>query len=424
MPIDAGLEDANTLGSNTWGFGIPNSITGLPPNNFSATYVAGEPSASSTYAGVKVSPEYTLIRDVSSAVSGTDSFDLYYGVRINDDILSTPGTYKTNIEYHAMIEATDVVGGEATISPSSGPKSGYETVTITTSLLADFVPQDIAVTIGGQECANVKGNNNSGILRITCVTQAHAPGATDVEITINSLGLSYTIDDGYEYFETGDVKITNVDYISGTNVKGTPNPTVDNNNIDFDLTFQSGLTDNDNTFTARYRLTMKNTTSSDYIFTAPASNLVLRLSSTTTSDVYYELDGIAVGDTIPANSTISFYINLSADYTSGTHGVEGDIGVDPVEDRTGALVGSINGSTEGDLSGSNELTMFEINVQNTFSSDKVFDIEILGNDFEVVNSTGGFLDMQTIAANSSNTYTFYVKKQMGLDIVVIMLMRL
>lgn len=405
---------ASTLGTDNWGFGIPNTISGLPTNNYSATYTSGTPSASSTYSGVAVGSDYTLVRNVTGTVSGTDSFDIYYGMRLGSNVLTTPGIYSTNLHYYVMIEATDVVGGEATITPASGPKSGYESVTITTSLKTDFVPEDIDVTIDGASCDNPRGSISTGVLMVTCVTQAHAPGLTDVVIDIDSLGISYTIEDGYEYLETGDVKITNVSYVSGTNVNGTPNPTVDaDNNVDFDLTFKSGVTENNNTFTATYRFTMQNTTSSDYVFTAPVSNLTLRLSSTTTSEVYYELSGISVGDTIPANSTVNFNVILSADYVSGTHGVEGEMGVEPVEDKSGSLVGSISGSNQGDLTGNNDLAMFQLSVQNTFSSAKTFTIGILGNDFAVANSTGGYLDAQTIAANTTATYTFYVKKATG-----------
>ena len=413
-PLNATPATATTLGSNTWGFGIPSTTTGLPNNNFSTTYTAGTPSSDSTYSGVKVGSDYTLVRNVTSAVAGTDSFDLYYGVRLGSDVLSRPGTYETSVNYYTFIEATDVVGGEATITPASGPKSGYESVTITTSLKTDFVPSGISVTVGGQTCDNPRGSVNTGVLNITCVVRAHTPEAVDVVVSIDSLGLSYAIEDGYTYLETGDVKITNVSYVSGVNVSGTPSPSVDDdNNIDFDLTFKSGVTQNNETFQATYQVTMSNTTSSDYIFTAPSANLTLRLSSTTTSDVYYELSGISVGDTIPANSTVTFNIILTADYVSGTHGVEGEMGVDPVEDKSGSLTGSINGATSGDLSGSNDLAQFQITVQNTYKSDKAFTIGVLGSDFMIADASGGYLSTQSITAESTQTYTFYLKKSSG-----------
>jgi len=175
---------ASTLSTGTWGFGIPSGTTGLPTNNFSSTYASGTPSTSSTYSGVEIGPEYTLIRERTGTISGTESFDIYYGMRVGYDVMSHPGTYATNIEYHAMIDATDVVGGEATILPVSGPKSGYENVTITTSLMTDFVPNDISVTIGDQTCDSPRGNISTGVLRVNCVTRAHSPGLTDVVVIL------------------------------------------------------------------------------------------------------------------------------------------------------------------------------------------------------------------------------------------------
>lgn len=401
---------ASVLTTDSWGFGIPNSTSGLPTNNFSPTY-SNTPSSTNTYSGVVVSPGITLIRNKQGSVSGTDSFNVYYGMRVGTDVLTHPGTYQTKVSYHALIEATDVVGGEATITPTSGPKSGFETVTITTSLKTDFIPSDISVTLDQQECDNPRGNISTGVLRITCVTRAHAPDTVDVAVNINSLGISYTIADGYEYLETGDVSLTNIVYVSGNNVSGTPNPSISNDgSIDFDLTFRGNSQSDDQTFSATYRLTLQNTTSSDYIFTAPSSNLTLRLSATTTSDVYYELGGISVGDIVPANSTVTFTITLTADYASGTHGVEGGMEVEPVEDKSGAVVGTISGTTTGDLSGNNELTQFQVSVQNTFSSAKTFTLDVLGSDFVIANSTGGYFDIQTIPAESTQTYTFYLKK--------------
>ncbi|MBR3329115.1 hypothetical protein IKG29_01115 [Candidatus Saccharibacteria bacterium] len=406
--------NASTLATNTWGFGIPNTTSGLPSNTFSSTYTSGTPSASSTYSGVKVNPGITLIRNKQGAVSGTDSFDVYYGMRIGSDIQTHPGTYQTTVSYHALIEATDVVGGEATITPTSGPKTGDEFVTITTSLKTDFVPGDLSVTLDGQACLNPTGNISTGVLRITCTTQAHMPEATDVVVSINSLGLTYTIPNGYEYLETGDVKITNISYVEGVNVNGTPHPSINNDgSIDFDLSFKSGQSQDDESFSATYSMTITNTTSSPYIFTAPQSNLVLRLSATTTAEVYYELVGVNVGDTIPPNSSLTYRIILTADYVSGTHGVEGGMEIEPVEDKSGALVGSIYGSNEGDLTGNNDLAMFQINVQNTFTSAKNFTIDIMSNDFQVADAQGGYLNAQTIAAESTATYTFYVKKTPG-----------
>lgn len=411
--VNAAPSAATTLSTNNWGFGIPSGTAGLPTNNFSSTYTAGTPSTSSTYAKYEVGPNYTLIRSVTNA-SGSDSFNLYYGMRVGTDVLTHPGTYQTEVEYHVVGNASDVAGGEAIISPALGPKSGGTTVTITTSLMADFVPSDLNVMIGGGACVSPSGSISTGVLVITCTTPRHHSGLYNVVVTIDSLGLSYTINNGFNFIETGDVRISNISYVDGINVSGTPNPSVDQNtgNIDFDLTFMGGL-DNTSTLQATYQLTVTNSTDDDYTFTAPASNLTLRISPTEVRDITYELSGIAVGDTIPANSSVSFNIILSTDYVSGEHGTEGGIEIDPVSQVTPSLVGSIHGSDTGDLSGNNTLTSFQIDVESTFEESKTFTIGSLSNDFEIVDSGGNALGSQTIAAGTTSTYTFYMKKANG-----------
>lgn len=213
--------------------------------------------------------------------------------------------------------------------------------------------------------------------------------------------------------DTGTVKITGVSYVSGINVSGTPNPSVNSDgNVNFDLTFLGGL-DNTSTLQATYRLTVSNTSHSDYTFTAPQSNLTLRISDNEVRDISYELSGISVGDTIPARSSVSFNIILSTDYVSGEHSAEGGIDVEPVNQTTPSLIGSIYGSNTGDLSGNNTLTSFQISVESTFTESKSFNINSLSQDFEIVDSSGNALGAQTIAAGATSTYTFYMKKATG-----------
>lgn len=412
-PINTTPSTAGTLNTNTWGFGIPNTTTFLPTNNFSSSYNASTPSISSTYAGVKVSPNYTLIRNVTGTVSGTDSFDIYYGMRLGTDVLTHPGTYQTHVDYHVVSEASNVIGGEATITPSSGPKAGGTAVTITTSLMSDFVPSDLNVTIGGGACTSPSGSVSTGVLVISCLTPRHHPGLNNVVVNIDSLGLSYTINDGFEFIETGNVKITNVSYVSGINVSGTPSPSIDSDGeINFDLTFLGGL-DNTDTLSATYRITVTNSTDDDYIFTPPTSNMKLVVSQNDIRDIAYTLSGISAGDTIPANSSVSFNIILSADYVSGEHGTEGGIEIDPISQATPSIIGSIHGSNAGDLSGNNTLTSFQIDVESTFGESKTFTINSLNSDFEIVNSSGNPLGAQTIGAETTGTYTFYMKKANG-----------
>ena len=146
-PINTTPSTASTLTTDTWGFGIPSGTTGLPTNNWSSAYTSGTPSSNSTYAGVVIHPNDTLLRS-TTGTANNDSFNIYYGVRLGTDVLTHPGTYQTNVEYHIISQASNVVGGEATMSPTSGPKAGGTTVTITTSLMADYGPSDLNVMIG------------------------------------------------------------------------------------------------------------------------------------------------------------------------------------------------------------------------------------------------------------------------------------
>ena len=411
-PINTTPATANTLSTDNWGFGIPSNTSHLPTNNWSSSYTSGTPATNSTYAGVKVEPNSTLIRDVTGTASN-DSFNIYYGMRLGADVLTNPGTYQTNVKYRIISQASNVVGGEATISPTSGVKAGGTSVTITTSLMTESVPSDLNVTIGGNTCTSPTGSVSSGVLVITCTTAAHYPEPTDVVVTINSLGTSYTINDGFEFIETGDVKITNVQYVSGINVSGTPNPSVDGSgDVDFDLTFLGGK-DNTDTLSATYNLTITNSTDDNYTFTPPASSLTLRISANEVRDITYTLSGISAGDTIPANSSVTFAITLSADYVSGEHGTEGGIDVEPVNQRDPNLVGSITGGNTGDLSGGNTLTPFQVTVESTFEESKTFTINSLSSDFEIVNASGNPLGSQTIGADTTGTYTFYMKKASG-----------
>lgn len=411
-PTSTTPSTASALSTNTWGFGIPSGTTGLPTNSWSSAYTSGTPSASSTYAGVVIHPNNTLLRSTTGTATN-DSFDVYYGLRLGTDVLTHPGTYQTHVEYHVISQASNVVGGEATITPTSGPKAGGTTVTITTSLMADFVPADLSVMIGDGACVSPSGSISSGVLVITCTTPRHHPGLNNVVVSIDSLGLTYTINNGFEFVETGDVRITGVQYVNGINVSGTPSPSVDNSgNIDFDLTFLGGQ-DNTTTLEATYQITVTNSTDDDYSFTPPASNLTIRISQNEVRDITYTLSGISAGDTIPANSSVSFNIILSADYVSGEHDTEGGIEIDPVSQATPYLIGSIYGSNTGDLSGNHTLTSFQVEVESTFDESKTFTINSLNSDFEIVDSSGNALGAQTIAASTTGTYTFYMKKASG-----------
>ena len=338
----------------------------------------------------------------SKNVSGTGSHALTFGAKPDTSTIS--GVYSRTFVVIAVVNnpqyaitynanaGTDTVTG----MPSNIPVQPTTTDTIT---LSNDTPTRSGYTFLGWDTD------------ATAITPTYPAGSTNtitIEPTLSNDITLYAI-----WHDNGTVQITGVSYVSGTNVQGTPSPSVDNDgNVDFDLTFQGGL-DNTDTLQAIYRLTVTNTSHSDYIFTPPVSNLKLRISENEVRDISYELSGIAAGDTIPALSSVSFNIILNADYVSGEHSAEGGIEVEPVNQTLPSLIGSIYGSNTGDLSGNNTLTSFQIEVESTFEESKIFTINSLSSDFEIVDSNGNALGSQTIAANTTNTYTFYMKKASG-----------
>ena len=209
----------------------------------------------------------------------------------------------------------------------------------------------------------------------------------------------------------GDIKITNVAYISGDNVAHTPTPTFTDDSIDFDLVFRS--IDSTKNFNATYEITISNETFSDYLFASPSFNPTLSTSSGDDVPVVtYTLNGIEVGESIPSGTTKTFRVILSADYTESEDDFDlnGDFDVNVNESTTGSLLGSIYGTTEGDLRGDLDLAPFQISVINTYSTTKTFNINISSSHFTLTDANGNALGPQTINANTTTNYSFYVKK--------------
>lgn len=337
-----------------------------------------------------------------TTAAGANSHSLYVGGKVNSSIAS--GTYDKNF-------VITVVANNPQYALTFNANAGPDTVT--------GMPSDIPVstaTTSAITLPNATPNRDYYAFlgwdtNASATTPTYPAGSTntiDIEPTQSNNITLYAI-----WEDTGTAKVTSVTYVSGINVGNTPHPTVDNDgNVNFDLTFYGGQ-DNTSTLQATYQLTITNTSASGYVFTAPEPNLVLRISENEVRDVHYELSGISIGDVIPAKSSVSFNVIITADYVSGEHNVEGDISVNPINQTTPSLIGEIYGSNAGDLSGNNTLAMFQVSVESTFEESQTFTIGVLSSDFEVVNSSGNPLGTQTIAANTTGTYTFYLKKTNG-----------
>ncbi|MBR2753569.1 InlB B-repeat-containing protein [Candidatus Saccharibacteria bacterium] len=422
-------------------FGSTSQTVSITTNNYTGyTAVLSNPVNSTdlvnTTDNTLVIPTITLPQGASSITSS--SFDSGYGISTDGTNFVPSPTTSTNISIgsndaagtnsHTLTfgakPATDTVSGSyvKTFVVAAVANNMQYSVTYNKNAGSDTVSdmpnnQDITITttdtitlpsnIPVREYYTFLGWDTDP----TATTPAYPTGSTNtisLEPTQSNAITLYAI-----WGETGDVKITSISYVSGTNVSGTPQPTVDSDGVvNFDLTFLG--VDSSSNLSATYQLTITNTTPSDYSFTPPASNLTLRISANEVRDISYELSGISTGDTIQGRGgTRTFNITLHADYVSGEHNTEGGIDVEPVSQSTPSLIGSIYGSNTGDLSGSNTLTPFQISVESTFEESNTFTINSLNSDFEIVDSSGNALGAQTIAANTTNTYTFYMKKASG-----------
>ncbi|MBR3139179.1 InlB B-repeat-containing protein [Candidatus Saccharibacteria bacterium] len=378
----------------------------LPQGSSSITSSAFDSGYGISTDGTNFVPSPTTATNMpigSNNAAGTNSHTLTFGAKPAADTIS--GSYVKTFVVAAVVNNMQYSitynknAGSDTVSGMPNDQGITITTTDTITLPNDVPTREYYTFLGWDTDP-------------TATTPTYPTGSTNtisLDPTLSNATTLYAI-----WGATGTVQITNVSYVSGTNVLGTPNPTVDSSgNVNFDLTFKGGL-DNNSTLQAIYRITVTNTTPSDYSFTAPASNLTLRISPTEVRDISYELSGIAVGDTIPGRGgSVTFDMILNTDYVSGEHSAEGGIDVEPVDQTTPSLVGSIYGSNTGDLSGSNTLTPFQITVESTFEESNTFTINSLSSDFEIVNSSGNPLGAQSIAAGATTTYTFYMKKASG-----------
>ena len=252
---------------------LPQGSSSITQNQFTSGY--GLSTDGTNYVPAPTSAVGLSLGDRNSA--GTGTHNIYLGALTS--VTTTPGTYtKTytivalandpqySITYNANA-GTDTV----TNMPSNQPITSTTASTIT---LSNNVPARDYYTFLGWDTDP------------TVTTPTYPTGNTNtitIEPTQSNAATLYAI-----WGETGDVKITSVSYVSGINVSGTPQPTVDSNgDVNFDLTFLGGL-DNTDTLQATYRLTVTNTTPSNYSFTPPASNLKLRISPTEVRDISYE----------------------------------------------------------------------------------------------------------------------------------------
>lgn len=159
------------------------------------------------YSAMPLKGSEQLIKTRSSAAPAPDGdiTNIYYGVRANASMPA--GSYSNTVIYTAITEASNINGGEATISPNSVETTGGATVTITTSLkgvnsINGFSVSDlgsVTATIGGSTCTNLSTSLSAGVATITCNVPAKSVGTYNMVVSFSKLNKTYTINNGITY---------------------------------------------------------------------------------------------------------------------------------------------------------------------------------------------------------------------------------
>lgn len=218
----------------------------------------------------------------------------------------------------------------------------------------------------------------------------------------------------------GKIAITDVTLTSSKNVRSDSIPEFTDDSVDFNLTFEKAEGSTEPNYQAVYSITIENDTFYNYDFNLANFQPVIKNSSGIDVDpsyLTYSLDGINLGDSIPAGESVTFTLTLDfAPEEDDTYSVDGNIDTNLEEEPHGSVLGSIPDGATGDLRESmgNDLAAFTINVINSYQSPRTFTLNIGDTShFKLVNSDGSDLGNLTIEAGTTNTYNFYVKRVDG-----------
>ncbi len=218
----------------------------------------------------------------------------------------------------------------------------------------------------------------------------------------------------------GKIAITNVELISSKNVRDDSIPAFTDDSVDFNLTFEKADDSTEEAYQAIYSITIDNGTFYDYDFNLANFKPVITNSSGIEVDpnyLNYKLEGINLGDSIPALNSVTFTLTL--DFTpeeDDTYSVDGEINTQLEEQPHGSLLGSIPDDAQGDLRESlgNDITSVTVTVINTYQSPREFTLNIADTShFKLTNSDGSDLSSFTIEGGTTETYTIYIKRVDG-----------
>lgn len=205
--------------------------------------------------------------------------------------------------------------------------------------------------------------------------------------------------------------------------RATANPQINANGfVDFNLSFQAVKNVEDD-YNATFEIVIANESSYDYVYTAPNYRPTATKDNVDYSGyIDYSIQGISTGQTIPAKTekTITVVFNFMSPDTgvAGTYIIDGDFIPDWTEDASATLRGVVDETQTGDLTGSNQLALYEISVMNTYNVQKTFTIIADSEKFETRNLGDTGVPQYTIPANTTEqVFQFYLKIIPGSDFV-------
>ena len=194
--------------------------------------------------------------------------------------------------------------------------------------------------------------------------------------------------------------------------------------IDFGLSFTTNQNAGASDYTAVFEVTIRNDSSYDYVYSLPTYKPTVTRKSTGTPEdsscVQWSIEGINAGDKIKSKQDTKFTVkyvftnphNLN---TVETYIIDGKFEPSIIEDNDAHLIGSVDQTKIGDLTGNNEYATFSIKVINSFNSDQAFSIQLDSSKFIATNLDGNENFQYNISANSDKTFEFKVKKVEGAE---------
>ena len=210
----------------------------------------------------------------------------------------------------------------------------------------------------------------------------------------------------------GEIYLSSITYNNSVNATDKTPPVPKGMEADFDITFKRADDATTNDFYIIYDVTLINEYYNDYIFNG--FDFDPEITTNSDEDIAYiepSLIGINQGTVIPARTTKSFQVKLTliANNPNGTYGASGSGGAETTEPtvETGDLTATITPSS-GDLSSQNTSATFTVNITNTYESEKSYTLTSGSSNFIIVDGNDNPIS-KTIAANSTDSYTVYVK---------------